>query len=341
MERTKSMHQSQYEARQHERDGAIVYELNDARHKAVAEIMPEAGNNAISYSWRDIQVLSPPPNAAAFRDDLGARTLYGTPILFPPNRIKGGTYIFNGNRYQLPINEPPHHHLHGELLQRAWSVTDYGASNEHGAYVTGRIELAAHADIMDYFPHKLTFDVTHRLYEGRLLMEATISNHGKQSAPFAFGLHPYFHLPPEKETSVQLTVPAREEWPVTNEAFVTGLPSRSALAEKLNDGEGISLRDYQELGCSLVTLADGERVSRIYMKESGYRIAYETDRSFPFLVLFKPDWSSAFSLEPYTYVTDAFNLPYDAGLTGSRGIEPGEVVQLRTAMWVELLCNGE
>ncbi len=42
-------------------------------------------------------------------------------------------------------------------------------------------------------------------------------------------------------------------------------------------------------------------------------------------------------MEPYTYVTDAFNLPYDAGLTGSRGIEPGEVVQLRTAMWVELL----
>ncbi|MHA6483315.1 aldose epimerase family protein [Paenibacillus sp. strain BS8-2] len=327
------MHRSHYEVRVLEQDGAKVYELHDSEHDAVAVVMPEAGNNVIAYSSRGIPVLSSPPNITAFIDNPDARTYFGTPILFPPNRIQGGTYVFNGIRYQLPINEPPNH-LHGELCRRAWTVIDYGVSTEQGAFVTGQFEVSLHADMMAYYPHELKFNVTHRLYKGRLFMEVAVFNEGSQTAPFAFGLHPYFHLPPEE---TRLTVAANNEWPVTNEVFVTGLPERTALVEKLNDWEGISLPDYPELGCSLVTLAGGERVSRIRMIESGYQIAYETDESFPFLLVFKPNWSSSISLEPYTYVTDGFNLPYDAGLTGSRGIEPGEVIHLRTAIWVELL----
>ncbi|WP_236284718.1 hypothetical protein [Paenibacillus allorhizoplanae] len=73
--------------------------------------------------------------------------------------------------------------------------------------------------------------------------------------------------------------------------------------------QGISLAAYPELGCSLLTL-NGDRTCRFEMKKAGYRIAYQIDPKFPFIVLFKPDRTDAFSIEPYTYVTDAFNLPY-------------------------------
>lgn len=32
--------------------------------------------------------------------------LFGNPILFPPNRIRGGRFVFRGKEYVLPVNEP-------------------------------------------------------------------------------------------------------------------------------------------------------------------------------------------------------------------------------------------
>jgi aldose 1-epimerase len=128
-------------------------------------------------------------------------------------------------------------------------------------------------------------------------------------------------------------MPAAAEWPVTNEALVTGTPAVTELSRKLNDG--VNLRDFKPLDCSLVSVADGDGCCRIALKDSGYTIVYRLDQLFPFVDLFRPDWSSSFSLEPYTYVTDGFNLPYAPELTGARGIRVGEELHFTTSIWVE------
>jgi aldose 1-epimerase len=185
-----------------------------------------------------------------------------------------------------------------------------------------------------YFPHPLTFTVTVRLCEGQLEMSGTILNEGEDEAPFAFGLHPYFSLPFGGGEEIVLRVPAAAEWPVTNEAFVTDRPSVTEFTRDLNEGAAIA--DYPANGCSLLSLAGGgDSICRMEMKNRGYTIAYRFGPEFPFVILFRPEWASAYSLEPYTYVTDAFNLPYEHELTGAKGIRAGEEIRFSTGMWVE------
>lgn len=316
------------------KDGFCIMVLQDTRNAAVAEINSEKGNNLISFECEGRQVIAPPSSLQSFKEDLFTNFKYGTPILSPPNRIKKGRYSFKGKEYNLPLNEPPNHHLHGEICSKAWEVVDYGVSDEEGAYVTSRFRYASHPEIMKYFPHALSFSITHRLHQGCLHLNGTIINEGEDEAPFAFGLHPYFSIPFESGEEVMLHVPAKAEWPVTNEAFVTGKPSVTEFCQSLN--KGVNIADYPKLGCALVSMKEeGDRTCRIEMMDSSYTIAYQFDHQFPFLVLFRPDWSSAYSLEPYTYVTDAFNLPYDHELTGAKGIQAGATMHFKTRLWVE------
>jgi len=326
---------NRYGAKRELREGFAVIELTDSKTQGIAEIVPEIGNNLIRFRIGGRQVLVPPASLREFRETPGETFRYGTPILFPPNRVKGGRIAYRGREYRLPLNEPTNH-LHGELCSRAWEVVDMGASDEEGAYVTSRFSYSSHPDILAYFPHPLKFTVTARLHDGRLVMSGTIENEGKDEAPFAFGLHPYFSLPFGSGEEIVLRVPAAEEWPVTNEAFVTGTPTETEFSRELN--RGVSISEYPRLGCSLLSLDPAaDRTCRIGMKDRGYSIAYRLGPEFPFVVLFRPDWAEAFSLEPYTYVTDAFNLPYEPGLTGAKGIGPGEIVGFDTSMWVESL----
>lgn len=316
-------------------DGISVIELTDSEVDGIAEIVPEIGNNVIRFDAAGRQALVPPADLSAFKAVMGAAFRYGTPILSPPNRVRGGRFSYRGKEYQLPLNEFPNH-LHGELCTRGWEVVGYGASEAQGAYVTSCFRYAEHPDIVAYFPHSLIFTVTVRLRNGKLEVSGSIHNDGDDEAPFAFGLHPYFSLPLASGESVELTVPAAEEWPVTQEAFVTGMPEATAYSRALTTG--VPLETYPALGCSLVSLKrDGDRVSRMKLLDRGYAIAYRVGPEFPFMVLFRPDWADAYSLEPYTCVTDAFNLPYEYALSGAAGIGPGERIRFDTEIWIESL----
>ncbi|WP_269865439.1 aldose 1-epimerase [Paenibacillus caseinilyticus] len=312
-----------------------VMVLKDMQSDAAAEIIPEVGNNLFRFESGGHPVIVPPVSLHALRDESFAPFKYGTPVLFPPNRVKNGRFSFHGRPYNLPLNEPPANHLHGELCSRQWEVLEYGATEQNGAFVTSRFRYGQHPDLLAYFPHPLSFTLTYRLYEGRLHLQAAIGNEGEDEAPFAFGLHPYFSVPYDTGEEMVLKVPAAAEWPVTGEAFVTGRPAMTQRSRTLP--EGVPISDYPQLGCSMLTLEQGgeDPVCRIEMKDRGYAIAYQVDRQFPFVLLFRPDWASAFSLEPYTCVTDAFNVPYEQELTGARGIQAGEELRFSTCLWIE------
>lgn len=312
-----------------------VVRLNDAQSDTVAEIVPDIGNNLYRFESRGRQVIMPPVSLESLQEEAFGSYKCGIPILSPPNRVKNGSFTFRGRTYRLPLNEPPHHHLHGEIGAKRWDIVDTGAADDIGAYVTCRFRYASYPEIMTYFSHPLSFVVTYRLSEGRLEMEGTVSNESADDeAPFAFGLHPYFALPYATGEPIVLSVPAAAEWPVTEEAFVTGEPRVTAFSRNVSMG-GVRIDDYPRLGCSLVELSETDRTCRLTMPDSGYTIAYRVGTPFRFAVLFRPDWSSAFSIEPYTCVTDAFNAPYASLSTGARGIGPNEEISFATSIWIE------
>ncbi|MCS7460926.1 aldose 1-epimerase [Paenibacillus doosanensis] len=317
------------------KEGLDIVVLREPATGSIAEIIPGIGNNLIRFESGDHPVIEPPARMQKLQQEAFAPFQYGMPILFPPNRVHKGRFSYRGREYGLPINEPPDFHLHGELCKRAWEIVEKGVSGDGGAYVTSRFSYASHPDLMAYFPHSLAFTVTYRLLAGRLYLEGAIVNDGEEESPLAFGLHPYFSLPFHRGRDIILHAPALEEWPVTSQAMVKGLPSQTEFSRSLN--EGVSISEYSELGCSLVTLREGGATCRIDVPDNAYSILFRLGPEFPYLVLFRPDWSSAYSLEPYTYVTDAFNLPYESERTGARGLMPGETFRFATSMWTEAL----
>ncbi|MBO7743244.1 aldose 1-epimerase [Paenibacillus sp. MWE-103] len=323
-----------YAAALRDEDGMSVVVLTDAGTGSEARLLPDAGNNLFAFASGGRDAIRTPVPLRTLRDEAGSR--YGTPVLSPPNRIRDGRFAFRGRDYRLPLNEPPDHHLHGELCRRAWEIVGFGADEAEGAWATSRFRYADHPDILAYFPHALTFTVTYRLRDGRLRMESVIRNEGTDEAPFAYGLHPYFAVPEDGAAGAALNVPAREQWPITNLSFATGRPSATAFSRAVAGEGGAPLAEIPPLGCAMLTLdPQADPVCRIALGDAGYSIAYRLDRAFRFVLLFRPDWDDAFSIEPYTYVTDAFNLPYEHELTGAQGLPAGEERRLETDIWIE------
>ncbi|MFC4598098.1 aldose 1-epimerase [Cohnella hongkongensis] len=314
---------SRYRVHRSTIDGAMRIALRDEAADTCAELIPSIGSNVIRFASGGREALMPPDSVASLAEG-DAVYRYGVPILFPPNRVKNGAFAFKGRTYRLPINEPPDHHLHGELCSRAWEVTDAGATEDLGAYAVSRFRYADHPDMMAYFPHPLTFTITYSVREGALRMSGTIANEGSDDAPFAFGLHPYFRVPYAEGERIELQAPAALEWPVTNLAFVNGKPEETAFSRALN--EGVSIAGYPALGCSLLSMREGDSTCRLRLPDRGYAIAFRFGAVFSHAVLFRPDWCSAFSIEPYTSVTDAFNVAFGSERTGARGIAPGETI---------------
>jgi aldose 1-epimerase len=319
-------------------EGFQVMKLVDSITESVAEIIPEIGNNLFRFESAGIQIILPPATLGSLKTETFAAFKYGTPILFPPNRIKEATFRFRDRTYNFPVNEPPHYHLHGELCTSAWEIVEWGESDSQGATVMNRFRIVDHPEIFAYFPHSITFTVRYTLLDGRLQMETTIVNEGIDEAPFAFGLHPYFSIPFESNERIQLKIPAHAQWPVTQQSFVTGLPSDTSFSAKLRNG--IAVEDYPKLGCSMVEVRNvyegGTYRCTLQMIDRGYAIHYDIDPKFPFILLFRPDWASAFSIEPYTCLTDAFNLPYAHTLTGVQGISAKETLRFNTCLKIEI-----
>lgn len=314
-------------------DGIVTFVLIDSVTQTEAEIIPSIGNNLIRFDHQGKSYISVPPSLKQLGDQVSCYQ-YGSAILFPPNRIKDAKFIFNNKEYRLPKNEDPNH-LHGELCFKEWEVIDYGADDLNGCYITSNFNITEDPSIMEYFPHSITFTFTYRLKEGKLQLSGEVYNSGEEEAPYALGFHPYFPIPKENEKSVILSIPATTEWPVSKDAFVQGLPEKTEFCKNIN--KGIVVDEIEDLSCWLVSLeGKGQTDCKIIYPDNGKSLTFQINPSeFPFMVIFKPDWSSAVSLEPYSYVTDAFNLPWSYEVTGAKGIKPGDKFSFHWSLQIE------
>ena len=79
---------------------------------------PECGGNLSQVTWKNLDVMRP---FTAVEEWEQAPTNYGFAVLFPPNRIDGGRFIFDSRDCFLPVNEPHrNNHLHGVALREKW-----------------------------------------------------------------------------------------------------------------------------------------------------------------------------------------------------------------------------
>ena len=113
--------------------------------------------------------------------------LYGMPILFPVNRIDGGSFAFEGRRYVFPINEPSTGcHLHGEMHKMPFAVIK---QDKHF------VQCRYRAKSGDYlgFPHAFEILQEYELKEDGFYHTVTVTNLSENNMPLFLGFHTTFN----------------------------------------------------------------------------------------------------------------------------------------------------
>lgn len=110
-----------------------------------AKINLSRGANCISLRNKryDAKILREPN----YSKELDNPYLYGMPILYPVNRISGGSFMFDCRKYIFPINEPNTNcHIHGFLHNSEFKLAE---QTENGVICTLESD-----EIYPKFPHR-------------------------------------------------------------------------------------------------------------------------------------------------------------------------------------------
>src|SRR5439155_27183983 len=164
-------------------------------------------------------------------------TRSGFPILFPfPNRIRGGTFSWDGKTYQLPtIDGAGKNAIHGFAVRGPWRVVDEGA-DATSAWLTGEFQGSVDDPAsLALWPGDYRLRVTYRLQYSRLRVEAVVDNPGERPLPFGLGYHPYFAVTPFGGEDAEVLVPAQRYWEL-HENLPTGARPEVEGARDLRKG---------------------------------------------------------------------------------------------------------
>lgn len=270
-------------------------------------LIPSFGSNVISLV--DVktgrELLVKPDSFATLKE---SPILHGIPMLFPPNRIKGGTFQFNGVTHEFPINEIEKHHIHGFVYDKPWVVT---AQHERDGIIT--IETAIQLEKPAIYKNA-SIHLTYELDGTVLRQKAVVKNNGNEAFPWGIGYHTAL-LFDEKNSVFSLT--KKSQWTLSDEAIPTGDQVPGEPIEKKNL-QGVPLDD------AFAAVEQGNEAV-LHNKETGCTITYRTDSTFKHWVVYNGNGRDGFLCpEPYTCITNAFNMDMPAEVSGLRVLEPGE-----------------
>ncbi|UHA74647.1 aldose 1-epimerase [Paenibacillus sp. 481] len=292
--------------------------------KLEATVLPGLGNNVIRL-WDKIaerEVLRTP--AEQDLDYYMTKPYhFGIPMLMPPGRIRRGRFTYAGVQYQFDQNTANDNHIHGLHRTQAWTVTATETTDTHSA-VTCVFNTADDADWMRQYPTPLQLTMTMTLSNGTLTQALTVTNKGEQPAPFGFGTHTWLQIDGEPERWT-VKVPVTGIYELDEELITTGTTAPLGQYEQLINGMNLKGTDFDTV------FSKGEhKPEALLTRDDGYTIRYSGNEPyFKHWVLYTRGVAEEIiCIEPYTWLTDAPNLPFDDETTGLIDLKPNEPVTL-------------
>ena len=238
-------------------------------------------------------------------------------VLVPwPNRIKDGSYEFDGKQMQLPLTEPEHGNaIHGLVRGARWNVADQSSD---------RVVLDYLLEPQPGYPFALALGISYSVSDAGLTVTTTARNVGAESCPYGCGQHPYLTLGTPKIDTLQLQVPGR----IVVSSDERGVPVSTESVE----GTEYDFRTSRTIGGIVLDNAftelqrDANGRARVLLDDpdgdSG--ITLWVDESYAYLMVFSgdpyPDLARrSIAVEPMTCPPNAFRT-HDSLIV----LEPGE-----------------
>jgi aldose 1-epimerase len=244
-------------------------------------------------------------------------------VLAPwPNRIKDGSYEFDGKRLQLPLTEPEHGNaIHGLVRSVTWNVAELASD---------RVALDYLLEPQPGYPFSLALGIEYSLSAAGLAVKLSARNVGAEPCPYGCGQHPYLTLGTPTIDTLQLQVPGQ----IVISSDERGVPVRTEPV----DGTEYDFRTSRAIGGTVLDNAftelqrddDGRANVRLDHPNGDRGITLWVDESYPYLMVFSgdpyPDLSRrSIAVEPMTCPPNAFRT-HDSLIV----LEPGEST---TATW--------
>ena len=282
----------------------------------VAEFAPRTGATCF-------RLYNKPLNSEIFRYPQSEKHrranvyLFGNPILFPPNRIRGGRFVFNGKEYVFPLNEPQTGcSIHGDLLNLPFDCV---------LKTETEIVFKYSAKAGEYlgFPHDFSVLRHYKLGENGLEEFTVITNDGKTEMPVMLAYHTTLNLKfGGDQNDVRLEVPVAYEYLRDKNFLPTGEKAGGRPRdEELSNGtfkpaNGAFSAFYKANESLLTSLFTNDK--------SGISLRYTCDKSFGYRMLYRGNGDDFAVTEPQTCAIDCFHLgeePENLGLIVLNGGE--------------------
>jgi aldose 1-epimerase len=224
---------------------------------------------------------------------------YPSSILFPfPSRIPAGKFSFEGNDYQLPINEPARGNaIHGFVHGANFEAISQTTLNDSVILSL----LYKYDGSMPGYPFPFDLIITYILMPSVLGVEFEIKNTGKTNLPAAFGWHPYFKFDGISVDDLSIEIPSTTTITFDEAMIPTGKTA-------FENGGTMSLKDRVLDNCFVVDTATELVTTRLIDTKNNLRLSISQDvERFPYLVIYTPDSRDRVAIEPLTSNVNALN----------------------------------
>ena len=290
-----------------------------------AEIASELGGCCLSLKndRLGVRIFNTPPTEEVFSTN---PFLFGNPILFPPNRTRGGEFSFGGRVYRFPINDLySGSHLHGTLHKTPFSIVNISSDSVTLGFST---EAGGYLD----FPHGFGILREYRLGENGLTEITTVKNLSDTPMPFMLAYHTTFDLSDIGE-SARLSVPVvreqlRDEYYMPINEWASGRERDLAIA-------GGEYKISPDKLSALYKISG--KISRITDPVSRKSLIMECSEQFGYRMIFRSEGANFICIEPQTSAIDLFHLDTPPEENGLIVLAPNESVSLTVRYAAEIL----
>ena len=254
--------------------------------------------------------------------------LYGMPVLFPVNRISGGSFEFEGRVYRFPINEPETNcFLHGELHRMPFTAEVLSDNR-----VTAVYRATKEAPYLE-FPHEFTMEITYELTAEGLEQWVRVTNRSDRNMPLFLGFHTTFRLlflETTREEDLRIRVDLSEEYErnMANYLPTGSCPEPDAVTRRLAEGNFVPnlpiSRHYRRGNSGIMAITD---------QAAGLSVVYENCLDYGYRLIYS-DGAEYICLEPQTCIANCANSPFPREKAGFLYLKPGRSREFRSRIGI-------
>lgn len=297
----------------------------------IAEFRSDLGGNCyrLCHEASGAELLRTPDDEKQLFSEI---FLFGNAILFPPNRIRGGEFEFEGRNYSFPVNESATGcHLHGALYKTPFEIVEKSNARVKFCYTAAAGEYLG-------FPHAFKLERTYTLGADGLEENVTVTNLSDKNMPFMLAFHTTFNAPflegSNTEDCYFKAAVVREH--IRDSKYLPTLEYVGGRERELLMNRG----DYPVASGALSAFYDCAHEDAVLLdKKACKRIVYEADSNYGYRMLWRKVGAPYFVAEPQTCAIDCFHLEAPAVEKGLIIIAPGTAKTLITKFKLEDICK--